>query len=116
MVIRSNKFLLFFFLDLQNQFEEQSLKNCGLFYLDERKNEFVDRFRGRLIFPIYSLTGKPIAIGGRIIEENKKIAKSDFQNESCKRKFAKPILQSLKKSFEKMNQFEFENLEIFQNV
>ena len=63
------------FLDLQNQFEEQSLKNCGLFYLDERKNEYVDRFRGRLIFPIYSLTGKPIAIGGRIIEENKKIAK-----------------------------------------
>ena len=62
-------------LDLQNQFEEQSLKNCGLFYLDERKNEYVDRFRGRLIFPIYSLTGKPIAIGGRIIEENKKIAK-----------------------------------------
>ena len=63
------------FLDLQNQFEEQSLKNCGLFYLDERKNEYVDRFRGRLIFPIYSLTGKPIAVGGRIIEENKKIAK-----------------------------------------
>ena len=63
------------FLDLQNQFEERSLKNCGLFYLDERKNEYVDRFRGRLIFPIYSLTGKPIAIGGRIIEENKKIAK-----------------------------------------
>ena len=63
------------FLDLQNQFEEQSLKNSGLFYLDERKNEYVDRFRGRLIFPIYSLTGKPIAIGGRIIEDNKKIAK-----------------------------------------
>ena len=63
------------FLDLQNQFDDQSLKNSGLFYLDERKNEYVDRFRGRLIFPIYSLTGKPIAVGGRVIEENKKIAK-----------------------------------------
>ncbi len=63
------------FLDLKNQFEVQSLKNSGLFYLDERKNEYVDRFRGRLIFPIYSLTGKPIAVGGRIIGENKKIAK-----------------------------------------
>ena len=63
------------FLDLKNQFEEKSLKDSGLFYLDERKNEYVDRFRGRLIFPIYSLTGKPIAVGGRIIEENKKIAK-----------------------------------------
>ena len=36
---------------------------------------YVDRFRGRLIFPIHSLTGKPIAAGGRIIEDNKKIAK-----------------------------------------
>ena len=63
------------FLDLKNQFDEKSLKDSGLFYLDERKNEYVDRFRGRLIFPIYSLTGKPIAAGGRIIEDNKKIAK-----------------------------------------
>ena len=63
------------FLELSSQFEEKSLKDSGLFYLDERRNEYVDRFRGRLIFPIYSLTGKPIAIGGRIIEDNKKIAK-----------------------------------------
>ncbi len=63
------------FLDLNSLFDEKSLKDSGLFYLDERKNEYVDRFRGRLIFPIYSLTGKPIAVGGRIIEENKKIAK-----------------------------------------
>ena len=63
------------FLELNSVFEEKSLKDSGLFYLDERKNEYVDRFKGRLIFPIYSLTGKPIAVGGRIIEENKKIAK-----------------------------------------
>ena len=63
------------FLELNSLFEEKSLKDSGLFYLDERKNVYVDRFRGRLIFPIYSLTGKPIAVGGRIIEENKKIAK-----------------------------------------
>ena len=60
---------------MKSQFKEKSLHDSGLFYLDERKNEYVDRFRGRLIFPIYSLTGKPIAIGGRIIEDNKKIAK-----------------------------------------
>ena len=63
------------FLKMKSQFEEKSLQDSGLFYLDERKNEYVDRFRGRLIFPIYSMTGKPIAIGGRIIEDNKKIAK-----------------------------------------
>ena len=63
------------FTNLRSQFDEKSLKDSGLFYLDERKNEYVDRFRGRLIFPIYSLTGKPIAIGGRIIEDNKKLSK-----------------------------------------
>ena len=63
------------FTNLKSQYDEKSLKDSGLFYLDERKNEHVDRFRGRLIFPIYSLTGKPIAIGGRIIEDNKKLSK-----------------------------------------
>ena len=63
------------YLNFKKLFEEKILKDSGLFYLDERKNEYVDRFRGRLIFPIYSLTGKPIAIGGRIIEDNKKLAK-----------------------------------------
>ena len=63
------------FKNMKNQFDEKSLKDSGLFYLDERKNEYVDRFRGRLIFPIYSLTGKPIGIGGRIIEVNNKLAK-----------------------------------------
>tara|TARA_B100000989_G_scaffold154958_1_gene115600 strand:+ start:218 stop:1990 length:1773 start_codon:yes stop_codon:yes gene_type:complete len=63
------------FTKMKNVFDEKSLIDSGLFYLDERKNEYVDRFRGRLIFPIYSLTGKPIAIGGRIIEDNKKFAK-----------------------------------------
>ena len=63
------------FKNMKNQFDEKRLKDSGLFYLDERKNEYVDRFRGRLIFPIYSLTGKPIGIGGRIIEDNNKLAK-----------------------------------------
>ncbi len=63
------------FANMKSLFDEKSLIDSGLFYLDERKNEYVDRFRGRLIFPIYSLTGKPIAIGGRIIEDNKKLAK-----------------------------------------
>ncbi len=63
------------FLELKNQFKEKNLQDSGLFYLDERKNVYVDRFRGRLIFPIHSLTGKPIAVGGRIIEDSKKIAK-----------------------------------------
>tara|TARA_Y100000992_G_scaffold140581_1_gene93259 strand:- start:263 stop:2035 length:1773 start_codon:yes stop_codon:yes gene_type:complete len=63
------------YIDMKNQFDEKSLQESGLFYLDERNDEYVDRFRGRLIFPIYSLTDKPLAIGGRLIDDNKRIAK-----------------------------------------
>ena len=39
------------------------------FTLDEKKNIYVERFRGRLIFPINNISGQPIALGGRIIEK-----------------------------------------------
>ena len=58
-----------FFGKLKNQFSEQALIESGLFYLDEKKKKYVERFRGRLIFPINNISGKPIALGGRIIED-----------------------------------------------
>ena len=47
----------------------------GLFYLDEKKKVYVERFRGRLIFPINNISGQPIALGGRIIENLDYLAK-----------------------------------------
>ncbi len=57
-----------FFEKLKNEFNEQTLVESGLFYLDEKKKTYVERFRGRLIFPINNISGQPIALGGRIIE------------------------------------------------
>ena len=45
-----------------------------MFYLDE-KNIYVERFRGRLIFPINNISGQPIALGGRIVENLEYLAK-----------------------------------------
>mgnify|MGYP001433698441 CR=1 FL=1 len=64
-----------FFNKLRNQFSEQILIESGLFYLDEKKKVFVERFRGRLIFPINNISGQPIALGGRIIEQLDYLAK-----------------------------------------
>ena len=64
-----------FFDKLKNEFSEQTLVESGLFYLDEKKNTFVERFRGRLIFPINNISGQPIALGGRIIENLDYLAK-----------------------------------------
>ena len=57
------------------EFNVQTLVETGLFYLDEKKNIYVERFRGRLIFPINNISGQPIALGGRIIENVDYLAK-----------------------------------------
>ena len=64
-----------FFDKLKNQFSEQALVESGLFYLDEKKKNYVERFKGRLIFPINNISGQPIALGGRIIEKLDYLAK-----------------------------------------
>ena len=64
-----------FFDKLKNEFSAQTLVESGLFYLDEKKKEYVERFRGRLIFPINNISGQPIALGGRIIEKLDYLAK-----------------------------------------
>jgi len=64
-----------FFDKLKNEFSEQALVESGLFYLDEKKKIYIERFRGRLIFPINDISGQPIALGGRIIEKLDYLAK-----------------------------------------
>ena len=64
-----------FFDQLKNEFNLEDLLETGLFYLDEKKKVYVERFRGRLIFPINNISGQPIAFGGRIIEKKDFLAK-----------------------------------------
>ncbi len=64
-----------FFEKLKKDHSEQTLVETGLFYLDEKKKIYVERFRGRLIFPINNISGQPIALGGRIIENLDYLAK-----------------------------------------
>ncbi len=64
-----------FFNELKKDFSEKALAETGLFYLDEKKKVYIERFRGRLIFPINNISGQPIALGGRIIEKLDYLAK-----------------------------------------
>jgi DNA primase len=43
------------------------LEKGGLALAGSRPGEFRDRFRGRVIFPIFSLTGRVVAFGGRTV-------------------------------------------------
>lgn len=61
-------------------FDARMAAEAGLLGISERSRRAYDRFRGRLIFPIRSLSNQIIAFGGRIIadeEEAKYINSSD---------------------------------------
>jgi len=52
---------------LKNGFKKDYLVKIGLSI--EGENYLVDRFRGRVIFPVHTLSGKVVAFGGRILKK-----------------------------------------------
>tara|TARA_B100002052_G_scaffold135910_1_gene124715 strand:- start:251 stop:2026 length:1776 start_codon:yes stop_codon:yes gene_type:complete len=51
-------------------YSKKKILETGLFYFDENKKKFIEKFKNRIIFPINNITAKPIALGGRIIQES----------------------------------------------
>jgi DNA primase len=49
--------------------DERAIEQSGLISKNEEKNRIYDRFRGRVIFPVLDLNGKPIAFGARILKQ-----------------------------------------------
>ena len=56
-------------------YQEQFLISTGLCYRQESTGRIVDRFRGRVIYPIQSVSGKVVAFGGRTLRTDKSVAK-----------------------------------------
>jgi DNA primase len=71
---------------IDNGFKKDVLTKVGLSI--DKDSRLIDRFRGRVIFPIHNLTGKVIGFGGRILSSEKSTAKyinspeSDIHNKS----------------------------------
>ena len=64
-----------FYERINNEYDEKILKECGLFYFDEKNKKYIERFKERIIFPINSISGQPIGIGGRKLREDSYQAK-----------------------------------------
>ena len=62
-------------------FNDEEILATGLINQNSR-GEFVDRFRKRLMFPIISVNGKPVAFGGRRLDDDEKSAKYINSNEN----------------------------------
>lgn len=56
-------------------YQRKYLEKTGLVIADEDGKRTYDRFRGRVIFPVHSLSGKVVAFGGRILKKAEKTAK-----------------------------------------
>lgn len=72
------KFQLGYSLEQKDAFTQEALKNgykkeylvkTGLTIEGENNNYLIDRFRGRVMFPVHTLSGKVIAFGGRILRK-----------------------------------------------
>ena len=58
-----------FYEKLKEEFDEKQINSSGIYYFDERKKKYVDRFRNRIIFPVKSLNSSIFALGGRTLSE-----------------------------------------------
>ena len=58
-----------FYENLKREFEDKQIISSGIYYFDENKKKTIDRFRNRIIFPVKSLSGSFIALGGRVISK-----------------------------------------------
>lgn len=56
-------------------FNDKYLIATGLTAVSERNGREYDRFRGRVIYPVHSLSGKVVAFGGRTLRTDKTMAK-----------------------------------------
>ena len=58
-----------FFEELSKEFKENEINNSGIYYFDENRKKYTDRFRSRIIFPVKSIAGTIFALGGRTLSK-----------------------------------------------
>lgn len=47
--------------------DDKLIEQCGLVSVNEEKDRVFDRFRGRIMFPVLDVNGKPVAFGARAL-------------------------------------------------
>ena len=72
----------------KNGYSDAVLEKTGLTIFKEDSKKAYDRFRGRVMFPIYSISGRVLGFSGRVLSSEKQAAKyvnspdSDIYNKS----------------------------------
>jgi len=58
-----------FYEELKKEFNEKEIATSGIYYFDDNKKKYTDRFRNRIIFPVKNLNGSTFAFGGRALSK-----------------------------------------------
>jgi len=67
---------------IKNKYKEEYLTELSLVSKSEKTGKLIDRFRGRVMFPIANASGKVVGFGGRILGNRKDTAKYINSSES----------------------------------
>ena len=54
---------------IKKNFQDDQITLSGIYYFDENRKKYTDRFRNRIIYPVKSLNGSIFAFGGRTISK-----------------------------------------------
>ncbi|MBR5803774.1 MAG: DNA primase [Bacteroidaceae bacterium] len=60
---------------MRKGYKPEFLEKTGLCYRRDNDGQLRDRFWGRVMFPVHTLSGKVIAFGGRVLKTDGKVAK-----------------------------------------
>jgi len=52
-------------------YKKEEIEKAGLILKSEKTGRYYDRFRGRIMFPIFNFSSQPIGFGGRVLESRK---------------------------------------------
>ena len=58
-----------YYENLKKGFDEKQINSSGIYYFDENRKKYTDRFRNRIIFPVRTLNGSVLALGGRALSK-----------------------------------------------
>ena len=61
-------------------FNEDFILKTGICIRNEQTGKIYDRFRGRVIFPIHTISGKVVGFGGRVLDSRTKGVQVKYQN------------------------------------
>jgi len=59
-----------FYEKLKKEFDEKQIMLSGIYYLEEKSKQHIDRFRNRIIFPVKNLNNFIFALGGRSLSKS----------------------------------------------